>query len=61
MTITIGRNGCCLLGFGLESGLSVWRDYISAIEELFQLGKTNRSYRIDNFRLEMELLDEKIF
>lgn len=58
MTITITANDSCLLGFEFDSGLSIWSDYICAIEELIQEGKVNQFYGIDSFRLEMELLDK---
>lgn len=58
MTITISLNDSCLLGFELDSGLSIWDDYISATEELLVAGKVIQHYGIEPILLRMELLEK---
>jgi hypothetical protein len=58
MTITISLNDSCLLGFELDSGLSIWDDYISATEELLVAGKVIQHYGIEPVLLQMEMLEK---
>ncbi|MCM3783417.1 hypothetical protein M3231_10565 [Neobacillus mesonae] len=58
MTITITNNEQTIIGFDFPSAYNIWSDYLEAVEQVMNVGRTSRMYGIDPMRLEMRWTKE---